>query len=244
MKVIGIDGCKYGWVCAIVSDGESWEIELYKTLEDVLRKYPTEQKFIDIPIGLVDSGDRVCDTEAKTLLGTAHMSIFHPPVNCLLKHYSTLTDELGYMDKFRKTNEYALLKNHNRLSIFAFGIIKKILEASNTLKEHSGNNFQEFHPELLYRQLNPNLAKKKEALGLKQRIRLMQSINEAITEKSIMAYFGTKWFLKKHVEPNDIVDALIAPVLYFASGGDYEVLGDSKGEPCTIAYFPRAKAKL
>lgn len=76
-RVLGVDGCRGGWVGALV-DGErvSW---LRLPDVDAVLSVDAGAVGIDMPIGLPDSGRRECDLLAKRLLGPAHARVFLTP---------------------------------------------------------------------------------------------------------------------------------------------------------------------
>ena len=76
MSVIGLDGCKIGWV--FVKSSESvLSAGVATTIEEILANSPEATSvFVDIPIGLRDDseGSRECDDAARKLLGPKRAS--------------------------------------------------------------------------------------------------------------------------------------------------------------------------
>lgn len=70
MKVVGVDGCRGGWLAMC------WDVEqgivtprIHKTLACLIDHYADVETIgIDIPIGLSDTGTRTCDVEARRVL--------------------------------------------------------------------------------------------------------------------------------------------------------------------------------
>lgn len=87
MLAAGVDGCPAGWIAAVARGEagcvEATELRLFATVEDLIawRESQSERDraasprpgapvTIDIPIGLpAVAGPRVCDREARRLLG-------------------------------------------------------------------------------------------------------------------------------------------------------------------------------
>jgi predicted RNase H-like nuclease len=81
MRVVGVDGCKGGWVAMVwnVEQG-SIEPEIHKTLAGLIDHHADAGAIgIDIPIGLSSTGTRQCDVEARRKLGrTGGRASFRP----------------------------------------------------------------------------------------------------------------------------------------------------------------------
>ncbi len=86
-KYAGIDGCRGGWVAAVL--GDRLELIFSETLEE-MRELVTSSTLtlIDMPMGLKSEGEgeRVYDVEARKFLKRRKMSIF--PVPCRQAVYS------------------------------------------------------------------------------------------------------------------------------------------------------------
>lgn len=83
MRVIGIDGCKAGWICVAIEDDQA-EHWVARRFEDVLLREPAADLIlVDIPIGLLEGGTehRAPDAAARRLLGGKRASsVFTSPV--------------------------------------------------------------------------------------------------------------------------------------------------------------------
>jgi predicted RNase H-like nuclease len=62
MRFLGLDGFRNGWV-AVWIDGNQRGIAFPANIQDAL-KIPHDVAMIDMPIGLPDRGNRICDVEA------------------------------------------------------------------------------------------------------------------------------------------------------------------------------------
>jgi predicted RNase H-like nuclease len=84
MRLIGVDGCRSGWVVARAPAGLSAvEFELVECIESVFGGDSIIA--IDIPIGLPQVGPRACDIAARKLLGPGQGSrVFPAPCRATL----------------------------------------------------------------------------------------------------------------------------------------------------------------
>jgi predicted RNase H-like nuclease len=79
MKYVGVDGCHAGWFAVILNEPDDWRITVYPNISD-LWKDNTDAALVlmDIPIGLRENCTeyRICDIEARSLLGERISSVF------------------------------------------------------------------------------------------------------------------------------------------------------------------------
>lgn len=86
MTIIGIDGCRGGWLCVCETHGEL-EALVAPTLAHLLERRMPDIVVIDMPIGLSPHGPRACDTLARRALApTRASSLFPAPVRGALGH--------------------------------------------------------------------------------------------------------------------------------------------------------------
>lgn len=81
MSVVGVDGCRAGWIAIALGDAgqaDGYFVERLDELLDVIRD--VQAVAIDIPIGLPSGGRRRADIEARRLLGPRRSSVFDAPV--------------------------------------------------------------------------------------------------------------------------------------------------------------------
>ena len=86
MTLVGIDGCRSGWIAVVISNaGEVSAHHLY-LIDDVAAVAPDAKVIaIDIPIGLPEAGRRQADLAARDFLGRRRNSVFHTPVRAALE---------------------------------------------------------------------------------------------------------------------------------------------------------------
>jgi len=80
--VLGVDGCRGGWMGALVADGAvTW-----LRFGDITAALAVEAAVVgvDMPIGLPATGRRECDLLAKKTLGAAHPRVFLTPPRAVL----------------------------------------------------------------------------------------------------------------------------------------------------------------
>lgn len=199
---IGIDGCRKGWIVAILSEStcSNHPLKLELSLIDSIQSIaflPNSTIWIDIPIGLSENSVRECDSELRKALGKKRASAFETPVKDAV---------------FASTYAEASQLNHSitgkKISIQSWNICPKIKEVNQFLYENEPfkTQFFESHPELLFELFLPEyFLSKKSPEGFKQRIHFLnekigciQIVNDflAITKRS-------------ECNPDDILDAII-----------------------------------
>ena len=196
---LGIDGCKYGWICAQLKN----EVISLKLIEHINEVKNSNSKliFIDIPIGL---GDQFCsrtiDFKLRKLLSKKRKSsVFTPPIREALE---ASTYQLG--------NQINKSISGKGISIQAWNIGHKIKEVNQFLSQNHlyQKKMNESHPELCFELLNnsPLHHSKKTLLGMEERITI---INRYIN----ISFQEIKDFAKKcksdKAKMDDIIDAVV-----------------------------------
>ncbi len=240
MKVVGVDGCKYGWCSAINCDGII-HINIYKNIEKLLLKSAdVDAILIDIPIGLGDEFIvRDLDFEVKKHLERGKKSsIFIPPVREALS-----------------AANYEIAKNINKritgkkISIQSWNISKKIKEIDDllNLNPEYRSLTKEAHPEICFKYLNhgKSLQFKKQSpnkSGIQERLNILENYEPEIKHSFERA---RQKFNRKEVKDDDIVDALCLMVTATLGVKDkfQYIKGastpDSRGlEMCLVYYLP------
>jgi 8-oxo-dGTP diphosphatase len=214
---IGVDGCKGGWVAAILNRGEL-EINKYNNIYDIVNEYPDfDEIFIDMVIGLASSKNHIRpDTYARQLIKERAATIF--PAPCRQAVYAK-TVAAAYEE-----NERVMGKKFTPLTV---GIIPKIREIDSFLQDNLKyrNVMKESHPEVCFAQLNGRtlLTKKSEVEGLEERIHLLAKY---IPELSIIKLSALTKSLKCKID--DIVDALCLTVsANIAAQGYFKIIPEN-----------------
>ena len=198
--IAGADGCKGGWavICESADGRISWEV--VPTVRALLdSSNPPELLALDIPIGLMSSGSRECDTAARQLLGQPRgRSVFTAPIRPMLAA-SSYSDACAIG---RQIEGRALSKQ-------AWAILPKIREVDALLRGDASlrDRVHEVHPELCFFHLaggQPVVAKKRSPEGQARRAGLLRM--EFGTD--IDAALGARRDLR--CEADDILDAFVA----------------------------------
>ena len=198
--VAGVDGCRAGWLVVLV-DGQgppnsSSQVRLCTEFEEILLLFPAPAAIaVDIPIGLLDRpqrGGRVCDREARRMLGRRASSVFSPPSRQVLG--ATCYEDVRAQG----------------LSIQAYGILPKIREVDRLMTPELQKVIHEAHPELAFMALagHPMRYNKKTPRGQRERLRALeraprhffQGIRRTVAD-------GLKVFTRRQVAPDDVLDA-------------------------------------
>lgn len=187
--LIGIDGCRGGWVGALDIDGAlTWRTapngDITSLLNDV------DIAAIDIPIGLVDHGWRECDHLAKAALGSAGSRVFMTPPRSVI--------ELGLTAPNDLVQERSRALTGQGVSRQALALSSRILEVDALLPDA---RLIEVHPELSFASMAGRvLTSKHTAEGLTERIDALRTWRSDIDELLVHR--------PERVPMNDCLDAL------------------------------------
>lgn len=143
-RVLGVDGCKAGWIGIALSGGRTtpyFASRIGELVEKASADGPLDVVAVDIPIGLADASRRKADVLARKALGRRWMSVFITPVRSalLLQDY-----EAASAENLRIAGE--------RISRQAYGLRAKILDADIWVRQTS-LPAAEVHPELAFAEL-------------------------------------------------------------------------------------------
>ena len=175
-KILGLDGCDGGWMCAVVQAGQLTALQFHGSIKDTLKEHQDAAICaIDIPIGLASSGRRKADCDAKAFLkeyqpGSGRSrSVFYSPPSWVL-------------DRYREDKSLSLkdvngnLPTGQRLSGQVWGMMRAIAEASD-LDPPKGLRIREVHPEVSFAAMVQDgtlLGSKHTWNGLRQRCALLK----------------------------------------------------------------------
>jgi predicted RNase H-like nuclease len=128
--IVGIDGCRAGWVVASRSG---------ITLTPHLQLPRGVVAGIDMPIGLSANGRRACDFKAREFLTTRRSTVFPaPPRSCL-----AATD-------YTEAKAIARRVSGKSLSIQTFHLFVKIREVDALVRPADSERIVEVHPECAF----------------------------------------------------------------------------------------------
>jgi predicted RNase H-like nuclease len=162
-QVVGIDGYRGGWVAAVLEDDRlTWRTAAVPDVASLVLASFTVA--IDMPIGLLDEGERDCDRLARAHLPGAASRVFTTPPRRVL--------ELG----LRAPNDAVQHLSHQLMgkgvSRQALGLASRILALDAVVAAHPDTEVVEAHPEVSFSAMSGTgpLASKKSAAGVGQRI--------------------------------------------------------------------------
>ena len=211
---IGVDGCRKGWIAAILKDG-NLSVGKFKSIEHIIEKHSDFKEFlIDIPIGLPEyEKDHRPDTLARKMLSPRGATVFNVPAR------QAVYAEDGASQK--RENKRILGKS---LSNQSLGIISKIREVDEFLDKHQEykNRLFESHPELCFARLNGMvlLSKKKEKEGIEEREAVLAKCLREERVKELR--YKAKEF-NCHVD--DVLDAVCLSIAAkMKAAGKYEII--------------------
>ena len=199
-RVAGVDGCRAGWVVALVDIQAQrfgqHHLRLCSHFDEVLHLYPTATVIaVDMPIGLLlesQPGGRECDRQARRLLGRRASSVFTPPSRRLL-----------HATHYEQVRAYGISRQ-------AFGILPKIREVDQLLTPEMQHAVYEAHPELAFRRLTgaPMQHNKKTPAGHQERLQaLVHAANPRGDTIQPVFTRALRMFPRTQVAADDILDA-------------------------------------
>lgn len=200
LELIGIDGCRAGWVVA-AADGALSQIR-FSVVDDLAPLIAAADRggalvAIDMPIGLCDGGPRTCDLEARRALGRPRASsVFPAPCRAALGT-TTYRRACGVS---RRTLGVAL-------TIECFNILPKIRHVDALMTPARQAFVREVHPELVFAILSGRgrglVEPKRTAEGERLRLRLLRRIVPRFDPAAVRAALGLS-----RVARDDVVDAV------------------------------------
>lgn len=190
---IGIDGIKGGWVGVYIDETRALGFKQSLRLNDLLVE-PFIRAMIDIPIGLPEKGYRLCDREARKLVGSR---VFLGP---RWDVWSFTTHKLA--------NDHYWRNQDKGISIQLWSIREKLREANSMVTPERQQRVLETHPELIFWRLNNRriTERKKTVEGKNQRISLLKPFGFEQLETWVTKLNGTG------IKPDDLLDACAGAV--------------------------------
>lgn len=200
MRLLGIDGCRAGWVVAASGPGlRALEFTLVEDLREPFHEASAGRAVIaiDVPIGLVCATPRACDVDARRFLGAPRASsVFPAPSRATLGATS-------YADACARS----LHACGRRLSRQLYGILGKIGEVDRLLTPALQSRVREVHPEVTFAVLagrGRGLARsKKTPAGERERLAILTKMTPAFDPERVRRILGAG-----AVARDDIVDAV------------------------------------
>lgn len=197
--VVGIDGCKGGWIAASICNDEL-KIEKFTYISEIAEKIPFTIALIDMIIGLPDKGHRTRpDKQAREILRPISSTVF--PAPCRNAVYKETREE---------QNQENLKEFGKKLTLQTMAIIPKIREVDEFLLKHEDykKRLMESHPEVCFVSFSGwNLSSKHSASGIISRVELLAKHLPQVTLDLIATEAK-----KNKCNEDDVVDAICLAV--------------------------------
>jgi len=190
VRVLGVDGCRGGWLWAVLDDDDRvtwhWTREIKELLEQA-----ADVVAIDIPIGLPDAGIRACDVQARAALGRRGVTVFPAPVRPVL-------ESTTYAEARRLLADLG----GGSMSAQAFGIVGAVRQVDAALTPADEARVVEAHPELAFALMGDGVALpgKRTVEGASLRVQRLTAWLPAVAQ--VLAEAPAR------ARPDDVLDAL------------------------------------
>ncbi len=198
---IGIDGCKKGWILAIIDDNLNLSHKVESSL-DCLRDLKASQILIDMPIGFPIDAYRQCEVEARSLLMYPRMnSVFFTP------HKDAVDARNEILAK--EINQKKLGKSISRQS---WCICPKINDVNMFVESNKKLKIKESHPELCFYIENKGVSmahKKSLPAGIEERKKIISQFSLKYLQVIDKTFESNP---RKEVKMDDILDATIMAI--------------------------------
>ncbi|MDZ5447591.1 DUF429 domain-containing protein [Micromonospora sp. 4G57] len=171
LRVLGVDGCKDGWVAIELHDGAFAGAHIAATLPALLaERADVDVVGLDMPLGLAEAGWRQADVAAAAALGAARSTVFRVPPRPVW-----LEEE--YEPAVKRCREIT----GQGFSRQAWALRNKLLEA-NAYRNIAPHRLFEVHPEVSFRGIaqGRSLPSKKTWQGQMQRRDLLLEVGIAL----------------------------------------------------------------
>ena len=191
MRAIGVDGYRGGWIAIIVEDGSFVDAVVCDGFGELMAEHAGGAAIVavDMPIGLIESGDREADTAARARLPAgAKSSVFQVPPRSVV----------ACRDNWDAASAEARVAWGKGIAKQTFQLFGKILQVDVFAGDE---RVREVHPELSFELLagdEGGVGRKKTWGGMNRRWTLL-----ADAGIHIPADLGPA----NHVPPDDILDA-------------------------------------
>jgi predicted RNase H-like nuclease len=166
-RAVGIDGYRGGWVAANLSDGVvTWATA---AVDDIGALLPDDVVVgVDMPVGLLDRGERACDALGRAALPGASSRVFTTPPRAVL--------ELGALAPNDQAQALSSALMGKGVSRQALALGPRILSLDSHLASAPRHRVVEVHPEISFAELAGRvLVSKKSAAGVGQRVAALET---------------------------------------------------------------------
>ena len=184
VRVVGIDGCRGGWVAVALADGTFAGHGSATSLADVLAMVldggtdPEAVVGIDMVLGVMETTWRAADAAARRMLGARRSTVFAVPPR-----------QVWEQDCYADANRVCRELTAKGFSVQAWHLRAKLLEAA-AYRRGCGHRLYEVHPELAFMAMAGGQAlaeSKHTAAGRKRRHELLSQAGIAIRADPLTA---------------------------------------------------------
>lgn len=201
VRLVGVDGCRKKWLAVTQDVNGVISASVHASPEELLAKFPHAEVFaVDVPIGLMSSGRRLCDLEARELLRAPRChSVFYTPVRKVLE-----------AETWERANEIGRDADGHGVSKQAYAILPYVRSWDELLRksEVARRKVYEIHPEVSFYGMNnysPMRYSKKKASGPEDRHRLLDNeFGKSVVSKALADLDGERFGM------DDFYDAFVA----------------------------------
>jgi predicted RNase H-like nuclease len=223
-RFVGIDGCPDGWFCVGLDADAGWRIDMIAAEAIAGFLATATVAFIDIPIGLKDTGgtERACDRQARLALGRPRgSSVFPAPARASLcaRDFSE-----ALMINRRQTGRG--ISKQSWMIAPKIRLVDEALQADIALR----SVLHESHPEVCFWALNGATAmlhNKKTVSGRNERIALLRRFfpaADALHAEALQRY------RRRQVAVDDVLDAMVLAISARLGRSAYRTLPENP--PC------------
>jgi len=240
-RYVGVAFCAGSWLAVAFTQAGYEETSVFDGIGDCWAAYEEETRrmLVDVPVGLVGSGDPVrrCDERARAVLGPRSVAVVDPPVR-----------EATRKRRYSTANRVHERKADARLAEAAFERADGIAMCDELLQEvpEAAAVVRGTHPELCFRAFagEPLTHEKTTAAGYAERMRTLAGHDRdapPVVQKAAEATAG------HDVPVSGVLDAVVMAYTAQPGGGELRTLPgdpptDASGLPMELVY--RAAAPL
>jgi len=157
MRVLGIDAYTKGWIGVVLDGGAFVGAYIADRLTKLLAAvYDIQAVGIDMPLGLVETGRRQADVDARVLVGKRRNSVFLVPPRAVWKQ----EDNTWYDDSGEQANQRCRQLTRDELSPDGYGLSRQTwalhvkLREANMCLDTKEYPLHEVHPEVSFAAMN------------------------------------------------------------------------------------------
>lgn len=149
MRVLGIDAYTKGWIGIELEHGTFVAAHIRDRLDTLLSAVHDIQAVgIDMPLGLVETGRRQADLDARAFVGTRRNSVFLMPPRAVWQQ-----EDIWHEDSWEQANQRCRQLTGHGLTHQTWGLLVKLREANKCFATNK-YPLHEVHPEVSFAAMN------------------------------------------------------------------------------------------